>query len=331
MKTLDRHGLPERRPRREARGHRRRRLQGRRDLRERPAVLQRHARRRARAWSRTSGSRSSPSSRSAISRACPADKRERALRARRAQVRPDAGARLRSPAGLLATSRRTCLGGIDRAAADLHELGERAAKRGLRVGFEALAWGRHINDYRDAWEVVRRADHPAVGLVLDSFHILARKTDLERHPLDPARPHLPGAGRRRAACSTWTTCRGAGTSATFPGQGDLPLRRLHGGAAGDRLSTACSRWRSSTTSSAPARRAASPSTAIARCSILLDQLRARTGAPRRPAAARCRRARSASASSSSSSPSTRPAPSRFETAAARASASAGPACTSRRR
>ena len=32
------------------------------------------------------------------------------------------------------------LGGIDRAAADLHELGERAAKRGLRVGFEALAW-----------------------------------------------------------------------------------------------------------------------------------------------------------------------------------------------
>src|SRR6185369_12785939 len=70
------------------------------------------------------------------------------------------------------------LGGIDRAAADLRALGERAAKRGLRIGFEALAWGRHINDYRDAWEAVRRADHPAVGLVLDTFHILARKTDL---------------------------------------------------------------------------------------------------------------------------------------------------------
>src|SRR6187431_2903126 len=38
------------------------------------------------------------------------------------------------------------LGGIDRAAADLHELGERAGKRGVRVAFEALAWGRHIND-----------------------------------------------------------------------------------------------------------------------------------------------------------------------------------------
>lgn len=71
------------------------------------------------------------------------------------------------------------LGGIDRAADDFRELGERAAKRGLRVGFEALAWGRHINDHRDAWEVVRRADHPNVGLILDSFHTLARKIEPE--------------------------------------------------------------------------------------------------------------------------------------------------------
>src|ERR1035438_9935226 len=70
------------------------------------------------------------------------------------------------------------LGGIDRAAADFRELGERAASRDLRVGFEALAWGRHVNDYRDAWEIVRRAEHPSVGLVLDSFHILVRGTDL---------------------------------------------------------------------------------------------------------------------------------------------------------
>ncbi|MBS3848256.1 sugar phosphate isomerase/epimerase and 4-hydroxyphenylpyruvate domain-containing protein [Devosia sp. BSSL-BM10] len=66
------------------------------------------------------------------------------------------------------------LGGIDRAAADFAELGERAAKRGLRVGYEALAWGRHINDHRDAWEIVRRANHPNVGLILDSFHTLSR-------------------------------------------------------------------------------------------------------------------------------------------------------------
>jgi 4-hydroxyphenylpyruvate dioxygenase len=73
---------------------------------------------------------------------------------------------------------REAVGGIDRAAADFHELGERAARRGLRVGYEALAWGRYVNDHRDAWEIVRRADHPNVGLVLDSFHSLSRKIPL---------------------------------------------------------------------------------------------------------------------------------------------------------
>lgn len=71
------------------------------------------------------------------------------------------------------------LGGIGRAADDFRELGERAAKHGIRVGYEALAWGRHINDHRDAWEIVRRADHPNVGLILDSFHTLARKVDVQ--------------------------------------------------------------------------------------------------------------------------------------------------------
>ncbi|MBW9064861.1 bifunctional sugar phosphate isomerase/epimerase/4-hydroxyphenylpyruvate dioxygenase family protein [Rhizobium herbae] len=70
------------------------------------------------------------------------------------------------------------IGGLDRAAADFHELGERAARRGLKVGYEALAWGRHINDHRDAWEIVRRADHPNVGLILDSFHTLSRRIDV---------------------------------------------------------------------------------------------------------------------------------------------------------
>jgi 4-hydroxyphenylpyruvate dioxygenase len=78
------------------------------------------------------------------------------------------------------------LGGIDRAAADLRELGEKAKARNMRIGFEALAWGRHISDYRDAWEAVRRADHASVGLVLDTFHTFAKK-------VDPQRPHLSRA------------------------------------------------------------------------------------------------------------------------------------------
>lgn len=79
------------------------------------------------------------------------------------------------------------LGGIDRAADDFAELGQIAAARNLRVGYEALAWGTHVNDHRDAWEIVRRADHPNVGLILDSFHTLARKIDpdtIRRIPSD---------------------------------------------------------------------------------------------------------------------------------------------------
>jgi len=46
------------------------------------------------------------------------------------------------------------------------------------VAYEAMAWGRHIHDYRDSREVVRRAAHPNVGLVLDTFHIFSRQTEL---------------------------------------------------------------------------------------------------------------------------------------------------------
>jgi 4-hydroxyphenylpyruvate dioxygenase len=113
-------------------------------------------------------------------------------------------------------------GGIDRAAGDFRELGERAAKRGMRVAFEALAWGRHINDYRDAWEVVRRADHPAVGLVLDSFHIYARKTDLKQLNAIPGDRiflvQLADAPWLDMDVLTWSR-----HFRCFPAQGDLPL------------------------------------------------------------------------------------------------------------
>jgi 4-hydroxyphenylpyruvate dioxygenase len=115
------------------------------------------------------------------------------------------------------------LGGIERAAADLHELGERAARRGCRVGFEALAWGRHINDYRDAWEAVRRAAHAAVGVVLDTFHILARKTDLAAIRAIPADRialvQIADAPRLDLDYLNWSR-----HYRNFPGQGDLPIQ-----------------------------------------------------------------------------------------------------------
>ncbi|SDK11146.1 bifunctional sugar phosphate isomerase/epimerase/4-hydroxyphenylpyruvate dioxygenase family protein [Billgrantia gudaonensis] len=111
---------------------------------------------------------------------------------------------------------------LDRAAADLRELAERAAERGLRVGFEALAWGRHIADYRDAWEVVRRADHPALGVVLDSFHILARGLDLSAISKIPkakiAFVQVADAPLLEMDLLQWSR-----HFRCFPGQGRLPL------------------------------------------------------------------------------------------------------------
>ncbi|MEV5607595.1 TIM barrel protein [Streptomyces sp. NPDC052225] len=63
------------------------------------------------------------------------------------------------------------------AAGQLRELAELADGFGIRVAYEALAWGRHVNTYDHAWRIVEAADHPALGTCLDSFHVLARGSD----------------------------------------------------------------------------------------------------------------------------------------------------------
>jgi len=60
---------------------------------------------------------------------------------------------------------------------DLSLLAERAGARNLRIGYEALAWGRHVNTWQQVWNLVRQVDHPALGVLLDSFHTLSLKGD----------------------------------------------------------------------------------------------------------------------------------------------------------
>ncbi|MFR0690680.1 3-dehydroshikimate dehydratase QuiC [Enterobacterales bacterium AE_CKDN230030158-1A_HGKHYDSX7] len=60
---------------------------------------------------------------------------------------------------------------------DLGLAAERAGARGLRVGYEALAWGRHVNTWQQVWDLVREVNHPALGVILDSFHTLSLKGD----------------------------------------------------------------------------------------------------------------------------------------------------------
>jgi len=114
------------------------------------------------------------------------------------------------------------LGDRARIVDDFRELGERAAARGLRVGFEALAWGRHVWDHRQAWEIVQQVDHSAVGLVLDSFSSLARGVPTESlRAIDPAKlfhvqvADAPSLSMDPLSWSRHFRC--------MPGQGDLPL------------------------------------------------------------------------------------------------------------
>ncbi|GAA4176217.1 bifunctional sugar phosphate isomerase/epimerase/4-hydroxyphenylpyruvate dioxygenase family protein [Gryllotalpicola koreensis] len=52
-----------------------------------------------------------------------------------------------------------------------------AADRGISIAYEALAWGRSVSTVDHAWALVRQVDHPALGVCVDSFHILSRGTD----------------------------------------------------------------------------------------------------------------------------------------------------------
>jgi 4-hydroxyphenylpyruvate dioxygenase len=117
------------------------------------------------------------------------------------------------------------IGGIDRAADDFAELGERAAQRKILVGFEALAWGRFINDHRDAWEVVRRANHPNIGLILDSFHSLARGIPSDSIRAIPGNKifivQLADAPAIQLDVLQWSR-----HLRNMPGQGDLPVKEF---------------------------------------------------------------------------------------------------------
>src|SRR3712207_5733683 len=62
----------------------------------------------------------------------------------------------------------------DLLAGQLGTAAARAGERGLRIAYEALAWSRHVSTWERSWDAVRRADSPALGLCLDSFHVLSR-------------------------------------------------------------------------------------------------------------------------------------------------------------
>lgn len=108
------------------------------------------------------------------------------------------------------------------AADDLRRLGELAGARNIRVAYEALAWAPHVNDHRRSWEIVAAADHPAIGLALDSFHSLARgipSSSLHDIAADKVFfVQLADAPRMQLDYLSWSR-----HYRNMPGQGDLPI------------------------------------------------------------------------------------------------------------
>ena len=132
---------------------------------------------------------------------------------------------------------------LDHLARDLRKLAMLALPLGIRIAYEGLSWGRTVNEFTTAWDVVCRADCPNLGLGLDSFHIFAAKTSLEEIDyLDPSKIFLV-----QLADFMWQETKTfeermstARTFRVFPGEGvhseqlvELVLKLDHLGYAGD--------------------------------------------------------------------------------------------------
>ncbi|WP_037570197.1 bifunctional sugar phosphate isomerase/epimerase/4-hydroxyphenylpyruvate dioxygenase family protein [Phaeacidiphilus oryzae] len=112
-----------------------------------------------------------------------------------------------------------------RTAEQLRLLAERAQRQGVRIAYEALAWGRRVNTYPHSWRIVAAADHPALGLCLDSFHILARGGDPAGIAGIPAEKlfflQLADAAPIAMDALQWSRHHRC-----FPGQGGLPVAEV---------------------------------------------------------------------------------------------------------
>ncbi|AYQ30223.1 MULTISPECIES: sugar phosphate isomerase/epimerase [unclassified Polaromonas] len=74
---------------------------------------------------------------------------------------------------------------------DLRKLAMLAIPMNIKIAYEALSWGRVINEFPQAWDIICQADMPNLGLGFDSYHMFATGTSLdELDILDPDRIFL---------------------------------------------------------------------------------------------------------------------------------------------
>jgi len=74
---------------------------------------------------------------------------------------------------------------------DLRKLAMLAIPMNIKIAYEALSWGRSVNEFPQAWDIICQADMPNLGLGFDSFHLFATNTPLdELDMLDPQKIFL---------------------------------------------------------------------------------------------------------------------------------------------
>ncbi len=112
-------------------------------------------------------------------------------------------------------------------AAQLARLADLAGEHGVRVAYEALAWGKYVNDYEHAHRLVDLVDHPNLGTCLDSFHILSR--DWDTAPIGGFNPdkiffvQVADAPKLSMDVLSWSR-----HYRVFPGEGQFDLAKFMG-------------------------------------------------------------------------------------------------------
>ncbi|MDQ1054045.1 4-hydroxyphenylpyruvate dioxygenase [Arthrobacter sp. SORGH_AS 212] len=112
-------------------------------------------------------------------------------------------------------------------AEQLAQLAGLAGDHGIKVAYEALAWGKYVNDYEHAYRLVEMVDHPNLGTCLDSFHILSR--DWDTAPIEKINPEkiffvqVADAPKLSMDVLSWSR-----HYRVFPGEGQFELAKFMG-------------------------------------------------------------------------------------------------------
>ena len=115
-------------------------------------------------------------------------------------------------------------GDVERAIASLREVGDIARRHGARLALEFNALCEHWNTLPRVRDLVRRAAHPGVGLLVDAYHL--GKSGAKPEDIDAL--ETPEIAYVQYSDVPRDPKPGANTDRLPPGQGTVPFREIFG-------------------------------------------------------------------------------------------------------